>query len=76
MVGGFYRCTLKIEDAVPVFLYRSRLHKPLGCNKPRLRHRPPQAETSQPGCWVGGKRENTRCQEHYRNTLFLIFKSD
>ena len=28
----------------------------------------------QPGCWVGGKRENTRCQEHNISTLFSDFQ--
>lgn len=74
MVGGFYRCTLKIEDAVPVFSVPQSAAQAVGLQQAPLRHRPPQAETSQPGCWVGGKRENTRCQEHYRNTLFSDFQ--
>jgi len=74
MVGGFYRCTLKIEYVVPVFSVPQSAAQAVGLQQAPLRHRPPQAETSQPGCWVGGKRENTRCQEHYRNTLFSDFQ--
>ena len=70
MVGGFYRCTLKIEDAVPVFSVPQSAAQAVGLQQAPLRHRPPQAETSQPGCWVGGKRENTRCQELlYKNAF-------
>lgn len=70
MVGGFYRCTLKIEYAVPVFSVPQSAAQAVGLQQAPLRHRPPQAETSQPGCWVGGKRENTRCQELlYKNAF-------
>ena len=78
MVGGFYRCTLKIEDAVPV---RSIY---FFCTVVGLRSRwdatdpatstAPIGRNLQPGCWVGGKRENTRCQEHYISTLFSDFQ--
>lgn len=55
MVGGFYRCTLKIEYAVPVFFCTA-----VGCTSRWAATSPaaPQAPTGrnlQPGCWVGGK---------------------
>lgn len=46
MVGGFYRCTLKIEDAVPVFSVPQSAAQAVGLQQAPLRHRPPQAETS------------------------------
>ena len=41
MVGGFYRCTLKIEDAVPVFSVPQSAAQAVGLQQAPLRHRPP-----------------------------------
>ena len=78
MVGGFYRCTLKIEYVVPVEVFTSFVlwsaSKAAGMQQTPPASTAPIGRNLQPGCWVGGKRENTRCQEHYRNTLFSDFQ--
>lgn len=74
MVGGFYRCTLKIEDAVPVEVFTSFVlwsaSEAAGMQQTPPASTAPIGRNLQPGCWVGGKRENTRCQELlYKNAF-------
>ena len=76
MVGGFCRCTLKIEYVVPVEVFTSFVlwsaSKAAGMQQTPPASTAPIGRNLQPGCWVGGKRENTRCQELLYKTPLLL----
>ena len=70
---GFLSLYLENRTQVPVFfLYRSRLHKPLGCNKPRCATGPHRQKPPSRDAGSGESGMNTRCQELLYKTPLLL----